>query len=125
MVTDLTKVVALVNVQDSTFTDNYFTGFNSSLMYIQNGVLRMRRNTFRNNGLITNNQTQIVKDVPMHKFYQEHGVVLVNNSASSALPSTFLYHQIEGNTFRYFFAEYGMITIVSQNHEVLMSSNIY
>ena len=34
MVTDLSKVMAVVNILDSTFTDNYFTGFGSSLMYI-------------------------------------------------------------------------------------------
>jgi hypothetical protein len=34
MVSDLAKVIAVVNVVDSTFTDNYFTGEGSSLIYI-------------------------------------------------------------------------------------------
>jgi len=60
MVPDLSKVIAVVNVLDSSFTDNYFTGFGSSLMYIQNGAIRMRNNTFRNNGQIVSDEISVI-----------------------------------------------------------------
>ena len=73
MVTDLAKVIAVVNVFDSTFTDNYFTGEGSSLIYIQNGLISLRGNTFRNNGQIVSDQIYSIDGRFMHKYYQEHG----------------------------------------------------
>jgi hypothetical protein len=125
MVTDLAKVIAVVNVVDSTFTDNYFTGEGSSLIYIQNGLISLRGNTFRNNGQIVSDQIYTIDGRFMHKYYQEHGVVWVNNTGSSQLPRNSPPHTIESNVFRYLFAEFGVATIMSQNQEVLMSKNTY
>lgn len=83
IVTDLAKVIAVVNVVDSTFTDNYFTGEGSSLIYIQNGMISLRGNTFRNNGQIVSDQIYTIDGRFMHKYYQEHGLVWVNNTGSS------------------------------------------
>ena len=125
MVTDLAKVIAVVNVVDSTFTDNYFTGEGSSLIYIQNGLIRLRGNTFRNNGQIVSDQIYTLDGRFMHKYYQEHGVVWVNNTGSSQLPRNFTPHLIESNVFCYLFADYGVATIMSQIQGILMSKNAY
>jgi hypothetical protein len=125
MVSDLAKVIAVVNVVDSTFTDNYFTGEGSSLIYIQNGVIRLRGNTFRNNGQIVSDQIYTLDGRFMHKYYQEHGVLWVNNTGFNQLPRSFSHHLIESNVFRYLFAEYGVATIMSRNQEILMSNNTY
>lgn len=60
MITDLNgKAIAVLNLQGTTFSDNICLGVGCSLIYVQNGLLRMVSNVFKNNGQINQDANKV------------------------------------------------------------------